>query len=240
MLVAPPTSCRVFPDRFAQLHHFGTSYKEVRVLDRTFKVLAVADVNALVDTIDPEEFGRDERFPYWAELWPSSIILGEYCLRSCDRVSPPTVLEIGCGLGLAGMCAASAGARVHVTDYEDDALAFARFNFEHNLSADVIGQRVTFEKMDWRTPVIAGKFDIVMGSDVLYERRNFAPILTLVAHALCHGGVAVFTDPHRSTLPDFLALARNEGFLVSVVDNPPSEEVPPRVSRIEIRHAGTS
>src|SRR5512146_678227 len=87
---------------------------------RTLTILKIADTSRLLDAIKPEMFASDERLPYWAELWPSSIELARFFLRE-ENIRGRTVLELGCGLGLAGIAAAAAGANVLFTDYEPDA-----------------------------------------------------------------------------------------------------------------------
>jgi SAM-dependent methyltransferase len=107
-----------------------------------FSILRVRDTNALLKEVSHETFSLDERLPYWAELWPSSIELARYCLKErgvCSR----RILEIGCGLGLAGVAAARAGAHVIFTDYEPDALKFARYNALKNLPPDSFDSRVS-------------------------------------------------------------------------------------------------
>src|SRR5579862_9334261 len=73
------------------------------------------------DLISEADFVRDDRLPYWADLWPSSRILADYLLqterapghppappphtRSGPGRRPPSLLELGCGLGLVTMAA---------------------------------------------------------------------------------------------------------------------------------------
>jgi methylase of polypeptide subunit release factors len=64
------------------------------------------------------------------------------------------VLELGCGLGLVGVVAALQGARVLCTDYEADALAFARHNARHNHC-----KQVRFRQVDWRAPALRRRYD---------------------------------------------------------------------------------
>ena len=181
----------------------------------SFTMLRVRDTNVLLEQIHPSTFRGDERLPYWAELWPSSVELARSCL-GISNLAGRRVLELGCGLGLAGIAAASRGARVLLTDYEPDALRFARYNASKNLSWDVIEERVEVRLLDWRSDEEVGQFDMIMGADVVYEQRNFLPILKFVRRALRREGCAVFTDPDRSTGMSFFALAEREGFDVRI------------------------
>lgn len=155
------------------------------------------------DLIDEREFERDERLPYWAEIWPSSRVLGERLLTIDGRGR--SLIELGCGAGVVSTCASLAGFRVTVSDYYEDALRFARVNAARN-GAPVPKASV----LDWRhLPPDLPRFDVVIASDVLYER----PYGKIVAHAidavLAPDGFALVADPGRVGREDFLrALGR--------------------------------
>src|SRR4051812_32177901 len=78
------------------------------------------------ELIDEERFADDEFMPYWAELWPSGVELAR-AVAACD-VAGLRVLELGCGLGLPSLVAATLGAQVLATDWAEDALALLREN----------------------------------------------------------------------------------------------------------------
>ncbi len=184
--------------------------EDLTVAGERFSLLRVADSNVLLEVIDPAAFLEDERLPYWSELWASSVALAEWGLTaSCLRGK--LVLELGCGLGLAGIAAARAGAKVLLTDYEEDALLFARYNALRN-APEGTPKVLLF---DWRRPRISGKFDLVLGADILYERRHFLPLLEAFRIVLAPGGVVVLTDPDRSTGEPFARLAQEWGYSVA-------------------------
>ena len=166
----------------------------------------IADLETLLDQIDPVTFAEDERIPYWAELWPSAVGLTQYVTRHLI-LAGKQVLELGCGLGLVGVAAALQGARVLCTDYEMDALAFARHNARHNHC-----HRMQFRLVDWRRPALRRRYDIILASDVIYEARNFGPLVALLHRFLARGGQAFFADPQRPNAVPFFALLRHRGF----------------------------
>jgi len=185
----------------------------VRISGRNFRILVVRDTNALIDAIDPVRFADDDRLPYWAELWPSAIELARYCLRG-SPYRGKRVLELGCGVGLAGIAAAQSGATVTMTDVDEDALLFARWNASVNLEPEILLQNVHMLRMDWRAPECPGKFDAVIGSDILYERPHFEPVLDILENHLATDGCATFTDPGRQTGVGFRLRAEERGFAV--------------------------
>ena len=193
---------------------YDVQIARIHVESHVFELLTVRDTNALLETIHPHTFTVDERLPYWAELWPSSIGLARYCVEEVSLLGKK-VLDLGCGLGLAGIAAAKAGAHVVFADYEADALQFARYNALSNLGAEVVDSRIEFQLVDWRCDTIE-PVDLVLGADLVYERRSFLPILNFLRQSLKTNGMAVFADPGRSTGMAFFALAEQEGFRVSL------------------------
>lgn len=194
---------------------YNVAYEHIDLGSRSLSMLKIENPNSLLERIDPVEFAADERLPYWAELWPSSIALARFCLSEAN-MHKKDVLELGCGLGLAGIAAAAAGAHVAFTDYEADALRFARFNARANLSPEVCGTSTEFQLFDWRSRSEVKRVDMVLGADVVYERTQFLPLLRFVQRSLKNNGCAVFTDPDRSTGMSFFVLAEREGFEVTL------------------------
>jgi predicted nicotinamide N-methyase len=191
---------------------FGTVTEEIPCGSRSWVLLAVDDTNRLVDAITPEEFARDERLPYWAELWTSSIALAR-TLRERTDLEGRTVLDLGCGLGLTGIAAAQAGARVTMTDYDVDALLFSRWNIDANLT-EVERRRTMVRYLDWRDVCDIGFFDVITGADIIYDRAFFPLLLGLFRRHLHPGGEVLLTEPGRAIGRDFRVLAGEEGFSV--------------------------
>jgi predicted nicotinamide N-methyase len=187
--------------------------RKLEIAKHKLSLIAVRDTNNLLDRIDVDEFNTDERLPYWAEIWPSSIALSEYlCSKGFYGKS---VLELGCGVGVVGIVAALEGAKVMMTDYEEDALKFTRMNIEKNFTQEMLDSLVEVMYLDWRTPTLSEKFDLIVGSDLIYEERNHEPILNLIKQYLREDGEAILTDPNRSTLEKFLMSADQFSFKMS-------------------------
>src|SRR3954466_15708499 len=129
--------------------------------------------------LDEEAFDRDEFLPYWAELWPSALALAR--MGAPRALHGARTLELGCGLGLPSLAAALAGGRVLATDWAPQAIELLRGHAEHK------GADRRPEIVDWKQPggiVDRAPWDLVLGADLLYERRNVEPLLVLVPRLL--------------------------------------------------------
>lgn len=220
------------------LLRYDVAVEEVRAGGYAWSLLVVRDTNRLVDAIDPAAFAGDERLPYWADLWSSAIALA-VALRDRPDVAGARVLELGCGTGLAGIAAAQAGGAVVVTDYEEDALRFARANADINLDA-AARHRLRAELLDWRTPGVAGTYDLILGADIVYDRANFPFLLDVFRAFMAPGGAVLIADPERAIGRDFIRDAQGSGFAVTGFSIGVSRRG--RVSRVgisELRRART-
>lgn len=165
------------------------------------------------ELIDERDFERDERLPYWAELWPSAKVLAE-------RVGGMTgagrrLIELGCGAGLVATRAALAGFEVTATDYYEDATRFTRLNAWRNGKNAIAGAMV-----DWRSmPPSLGRFDVVLASDVLYERPYGELVASAIAGVLEATGVAFVADPGRVGRESFLAALAGSGLRMRSQDD---------------------
>ena len=181
---------------------------EVEVGGRVWRMDRAADMEALWNSMDEGDLGDDERLPYWAEVWPASVLLGRHILRNADRLKGRPCLDLGCGLGLTGMIAGSVGAQVIAFDYEWPAVRFAR----HNADLNGVDQPL-WTVMDWRQPAVKGQaFDFIWGGDVLYEKRFFDPLIRLFRHALAPGGKIWIGEPVRTVSRPVWDELRAEGF----------------------------
>ncbi len=170
--------------------------------------ISVAHPRRAEDLISREDFARDERLPYWAELWPSARVLaGELAGRD---LAGRRVVELGCGVGLPAIVAALAGAQALATDWYREALAFVQAN------AAEAGVEVATMLVDWADPPAAlteaAPYDLVVGADLLYEERNGVALAALLPRLLPPGGEALIADPRRPHAALLLDLLRESGW----------------------------
>ena len=189
-----------------------------RVLD---EVAAEADLrDRLQDTHAP---GDELHLPYWAELWESARGIGEFLVSEECRVkseelqdtisaasqigssdSPAlftlhsslctyTILDLGCGMGMAGTVAAALGARVVFADLETPALLFAQLN------SLPWRRRVQTRRLNWQRDQLDRRFDLILGADILYESAQWPFLETFWRAHLADGGQVLLGEPGRQT-----------------------------------------
>jgi len=173
---------------------------------RAIRLVRPADPDRLLN--DPGVLAlnaRDEYMPYWAYLWPGADLLAGAVAR---EPWPPgaAALELGCGLGLAGLIGLASGLRVHFTDYDEAPLRFVARSVRENGFNPASS---SLARLDWRDPP-PEVYPVILGADVLYERRLVPLIAGVIARMLAPGGVALVAGPYRvatEDLPGALAAA---------------------------------
>lgn len=141
---------------------------------------------------------RDDYMPYWAYLWPGAFLLAEAVAAEAWPAGA-SALEIGCGLGLAGLAGVRAGLRVTFSDYDDAPLDFIRRSAEAN---GFDPSSYSTLRLDWRDPA-DGLYEVILGADVLYERRLVPLVANQLASRLIPGGLALIADPYRASAEGF-------------------------------------
>ncbi|MBA3644577.1 MAG: methyltransferase domain-containing protein [Gemmatimonadaceae bacterium] len=198
---------------------FRVVTETIRVGAGFFKVLRPDSAD---DLISEEDFVGDERLPYWAAIWPSSIVIANELAAAALNVArgPKRTIELGCGIGVVTTAAMKAGLDVLATDYYEPALEFTRANTCRN-----IGREAATRMVNWRDlPADLGRFDLILASDVLYE-REYAGLLPRVFDKLLQfDGHAVIADPGRVSTPAFLYACKGAGFKVVEMKSVPWED----------------
>lgn len=146
------------------------------------------------------------QWPLFGLLWPSGAHLAARValrpVRAAERV-----LEIGCGLGLASLVAHRRGADVTASDVHPMAEAFLRENLRLNRLPPM-----KYRHGPWALPVppavagpddLQGRFDLIIGSDVLYERDEAGVLAAFIARHAAPVAEVWIADPDRGNRPAF-------------------------------------
>lgn len=182
---------------------------ELVIAGRPIRLVRPADPDRLLDADDVRAWNKaDDYMPYWAYLWPGAFLLAEAVVREPQTWPEGTAaLEIGCGLGLAGLAGLSRGLTVTFTDYDATPLEFVDRSARANGFAP---PAYSTRRLDWREPP-AETFTVVLGADVLYEARLVPLVARLLAGVLAPGGLALIAGPYRLAAEAFPDAARAAG-----------------------------
>jgi predicted nicotinamide N-methyase len=151
-------------------------------------------------------------WPLFGLLWPSGQRMAERIARR--PVTHERILEIGCGLGLSSLVAHRRTANVTASDCHPLTHAFLQENARLNGLPPV-----TYRHGLWGTaasredglPVLTavqddlvhGLFDLIMGSDILYERDEKGTLSRFINHHAAPACEVWVVDPNRGNRPAF-------------------------------------
>ena len=122
---------------------YETDTKDLTIRGKSFQFFVARSLESFVDSQD-----IFNEFPLWIKIWEASIILADH-LAGLKVEPEKRFLEIGCGIGLVGIVASAFGHHVTATEYNQDALNFARANALLNQASNI-----EFTQMDWNNPQI--------------------------------------------------------------------------------------
>jgi predicted nicotinamide N-methyase len=193
---------------------YPTITKQRKFAGKVFVLEVIRDLDEAIDLIcqamTPEEQldpFAEELCPYFGVLWPSAEGLVEYLIQNPELVKDKTVLELGCGSGLPSLVASHLGGKVLATDYHPDVEEYFLRNCRHS-SIDC-----RYQRLNWREDRKAiGTFDVVIGSDVLYESRHPREVVRGLLKFVKPGGTILLSDPGRSYLQQFVNAMNEEGY----------------------------
>jgi predicted nicotinamide N-methyase len=179
----------------------------ISVGGRALKLVRPAEPDRMLEDPSVLAWNRlDDYMPYWAYLWPGAFLLAEAVTRETWAAGTPA-LELGCGLGLAGLAGMRQGLRVTFTDYDTGSFDFLTRSAAANGFAL---EQYSFRRLDWRAPS-GDQFPVILGADVLYEKRLIPLVVNVLSAMLAPGGIALIADPYRASAESFPALAEASG-----------------------------
>ncbi|BBF85807.1 SAM-dependent methyltransferase [Aquitalea magnusonii] len=130
-------------------------------------------------------------------LWPSARVLA--LLMHSEPLAGLKVLEIGAGLALASMVIHRRAGDVTVTDWHPRSPDFLRENLQLNHLPPL-----EYQAGDWggSNPAL-GRFDLIIGSDVLYERQQPGLLAHFIDRHATGTAEIVIVDPDRGNRTGF-------------------------------------
>ncbi len=171
-----------------------------------------------LDKRDDESLG----WAYWNRLWPSELALSKFLIQEYfpEKLTGKDVLEIGCGVGLAGVVAAQLGAFTTFSDMVPIALEGVKETCQLNQI-----QQFDTCTLDWHSSFHPSQqYDLVIGSEIFYDTKNLPGIVNVLNTTMKPGGQAFFCDPNRLGLST-IEYHFQEHFTMSVEQYPLDESL---------------
>ncbi|MFH0809356.1 MAG: methyltransferase domain-containing protein [Pseudomonadota bacterium] len=166
-----------------------TVTSEVALHGITLQFLQIKDMAAFIEEmVDQAPEGR-VHLPYWAKIWEASVVLADYLLglpEFAPGSEPKRIVELGAGMGVPSLFLAAVGHDVVLTDFEPEALEFAR-------AAALINKldgRLQVRRLDWAHPDLNEPFDAVVGSELLYNHDDLPHLVRLLSRLRKRGALA--------------------------------------------------
>lgn len=148
-------------------------------------------------------------WPLFGVVWPAGLALAEEMSRF--PIDGKSILELGCGIGLTSLVLARRGANITACDYHPLAAEFLRQNAAMNGLAPI-----RFFTAPWLGPnPLLGRFDLIIGSDLLYERDHALLLAGFIDHHANTAAEVLLADPGRGYVKPFSALLATQGFVRS-------------------------
>ncbi len=130
-------------------------------------------------------------------IWASEEILAR--LMFDYEIKGKRILEVGCGIALASLVLNQRLADITATDYHPEVENFLLENNKLNSLREI-----PFIRTGWDDAITdLGKFDMIIGSDILYERGHAELLANFInQHAKRHCKIIII-DPGRKHHPRF-------------------------------------
>lgn len=186
---------------------FGLRVRSHRIREMDLRLAEVERPDDMVREVYPDAVTEHGDAPVWMITWPAALALAEHLVET-GAAAGKRVLELGCGTAAPGVAAERSGARrVLSTDYDPLALRLAAYNAGVNACALLETRR-----LDWYHPDLEERFEVVVGSEVVYFERSFGPLLSVLVRATAPGGRVLLSDQGRPQMAEFLGMCVSAGF----------------------------
>lgn len=148
-------------------------------------------------------------WPLFGQVWPSAQKLAD--LMQGWALGTQRILEIGCGLGLASMVIHRRQGNITASDRHPLAQPFLQANLLLNQLPDL---RYCTGNWGRKNPAL-GEFDLIIGSDVLYERGHPEQLAQFILLHAAPAAQILIIDPNRGNRSAFNRHMAQYGFALT-------------------------
>lgn len=187
---------------------YETRKINVRVGSHDYTIRALSDKQQFSDPDGAAKSAgiSSATWSLFGQLWPASRALAKKMSKT--EIEGRRILEIGCGLGLSSLVLQQRGANITASDYHPLAEPFLDYNANLNDLAHVPYQNLPWEHPD---PSL-GRFDLIIGSDILYERGHAETLAGLIKRIAQPRSEVIITCPGRGYRGRFSRALKAQGY----------------------------
>lgn len=139
-------------------------------------------------------------------LWDSSQVLANFMIDY--ELAGKRILEVGCGVGLTSLMLNQRDMDITATDHHPEAEQMLARNSRLNGGPDIPFFRTGWDDLNSGL----GEFDLILGSDILYERRHLQTLVLFLNRHAKRQSEIVIVDPGRGECARFGKLLNAQGF----------------------------
>jgi len=176
---------------------YKTYFEPIKIGNKELYFLQIANMKEYIEKF--VEIGGKIESLYWAKIWESSVILAYLLSKKLQNPigQKKTCLEIGAGVGVAGLFASAFGYEVTITDINKEALLFSKISALKN------GLDVKIKKVDFTKDDLNKQYDIILASEVLYNKATYFPLVEFFKRHIKPDGVIYMTQNPKMNAESF-------------------------------------
>jgi predicted nicotinamide N-methyase len=199
------------PNRERRVPDYETRIVELRIGGRDYRIRALRDRQQFHDPDGAAERAgiSSAAWPIFGQLWPGGNALAEAVATMA--IEGLRILEFGCGLALNSLVLKRRGADITACDIHPLAAEFLRVNAELNGLPPIPYRHAPWDADD----ATLGRYDLLLGGDVLYERDHAELVARFVAIHANPAARVVISDPGRGHANALSRLLAAQGWSVT-------------------------
>lgn len=187
---------------------YHVKFETVTVGGFAYQIRSLANLQQYYDPLQEAELAgiSPASWPLFGHLWPSARILAQ-AMHTLE-LTGQRILEIGAGLALASLVIHRRAGDMTVSDWHPLSQTFLNENTRLNqLSV------LKYHAGNWagKNPGL-GQFDLIIGSDVLYERQQPGQLAAFIHRHAAPAAEIIIVDPNRGNRVGFCRAMADLGY----------------------------
>lgn len=192
------------------MHTYDVKFETVCVGGTDYQIRSLLDLQQYSDPLgEAERAGiSPASWPLFGHIWPSARVLA--LVMHSFELTGKRILEIGAGLGLASLVIHRRKGNMTFSDWHPLSKTF----LIENLLLNKLGP-LKYQAGNWAgaNPEL-GEFDLIIGSDVLYERQQPGQLATFIDTHAAKSAQIIIVDPNRGNRNSFCREMSDLGYQV--------------------------